>query len=410
MTVFKNVQHRIKSFFVPDGLTPSGFSQMTSRRGFQTFVASVLCILIGLFIGFIILLCIDAKGAPDAIWTILKNYFNYTDKKDIVYYFGSTLVRTAPLIMTSLSVTFAYKAGLFNIGAAGQYTVGAGACIYAALALNMPWYLCIMLALLAGAVWGSAVGWLKAYFNVNEVISSIMLNWIGLYLVNMLMQGSTAVMDPSISETWSLRKKARGALIPALGLDKLFNDNKYMTIAIFIAIISAVVIAIILNKTTFGYELKATGYNKNAAKYCGMAEKRNVILSLMISGALAGMGAAMLYLTGYEQWQCSTSSVPAMGFNGIAAAFLGGLNPIGTVLASFFIQHITAGGAYVDKSMYCAQISDLISALIIYLCGFVLFMKHAMNSYAAKREEKAALKARAAEAQARAEAGKGGDQ
>ena len=130
----------------------------------------------------------------------------------------------------------------------------------------------------------------------------------------------------------------------------------------------------------------------------------------MISGAHAGMGAAMLYLTGYEQWQCSTSSVPAMGFNGIAAAFLGGLNPIGTVLASFFIQHITAGGAYVDKSMYCAQISDLISALIIYLCGFVLFMKHAMNSYAAKREEKAALKARAAEAQARAEAGKGGDQ
>ena len=130
----------------------------------------------------------------------------------------------------------------------------------------------------------------------------------------------------------------------------------------------------------------------------------------LLCGALAGMGAALLYLTGYEQWQCSSSSVPAMGFNGIAAAFLGGLNPIGSIFASFFIQHITAGGAYVDKSMYCAQISDLISALIIYLCGFVLFMKHAMNSYAAKREEKAALKARAAEAQARAEAGKGGDQ
>jgi len=172
----------------------------------------------------------------------------------------------------------------------------------------------------------------------------------------------------------------------------------------------AILVWVVLEKTKFGYELKATGYNKNAAKYCGMAEKRNIILSLMISGALAGMGAAMLYLTGYEQWQCSTSSVPAMGFNGIAAAFLGGLNPIGTVLASFFIQHITAGGAYVDKSMCCTQISDLISALIIYLCGFVLFMKHAMNSYAAKREEKAALKARAAEAQARAEAGKGGDQ
>ena len=167
-----------------------------------------------------------------------------------------------------------------------------------------------------------------------------------------------------------------------------------------------------LEKTRFGYELRATGNNKNAAKYCGMAEKRNIILTLVISGALAGMGAAMLYLTGYEQWQCSTSSVPGMGFNGIAAAFLGGLNPFGTILASFFIQHITAGGAYVDKTMYCAQISDLISALIIYLCGFVLFMKYAMNSAISKREEKAALKEREQSETPPADANteKGGDQ
>ena len=143
-----------------------------------------------------------------------------------------------------------------------------------------------------------------------------------------------------------------------------------------------------------------------------MAEKRNIILTLVISGALAGLGAAMLYLTGYEQWQCSTSSVPGMGFNGIAAAFLGGLNPFGTILASFFIQHITAGGAYVDKSMYCAQISDLISALIIYLCGFVLFMKYAMNAGIRKREEKAALKEKEQSETPPADVntGKGGDQ
>ncbi len=189
----------------------------------------------------------------------------------------------------------------------------------------------------------------------------------------------------------------------------LFNKNQYVGLAIPLSIVMAILIWIVLDKTRFGYELKATGFNRNAAKYCGMAEKRNVILSLVISGALAGMGAALLYLTGYEQWQCSTSSVPAMGFNGIAAAFLGGLNPLGTVLASFFIQHITAGGAYVDKSLYCAQISDLISSIIIYLCGFVLFMKHVMNSSIAKREEKAALKAKAAAEQDAAN-GKGGDQ
>ena len=101
----------------------------------------------------------------------------------------------------------------------------------------------------------------------------------------------------------------------------------------------------------------------------------------------------MLFLTGFEQWQCTQSSIPGMGFNGIAAAFLGGLNPLGTILSSYFIQHITNGGAYVDKTMYSAQISDFISALIIYLCGFVLFFKFALNNWLDRREEKKAAKA-----------------
>jgi ABC-type uncharacterized transport system permease subunit len=219
----------------------------------------------------------------------------------------------------------------------------------------------------------------------------------------------TTVKEAASPYTIVLANNNPSAVLPSLGLGALFNKNQYVGLAIPLSIVMAILIWIVLDKTRFGYELKATGFNRNAAKYCGMAEKRNVILSLVISGALAGMGAALLYLTGYEQWQCSTSSVPAMGFNGIAAAFLGGLNPLGTMLASFFIQHITAGGAYVDKSMYCAQISDLISSIIIYLCGFVLFMKHVMNSSIAKREEKAALKAKAAAEQDAAN-GKGGDQ
>ena len=228
----------------------------------------------------------------------------------------------------------------------------------------------------------------------------------GVAAANMLL---TTVKEAASPYTIVLANNNPSAVLPSLGLGALFNKNQYVGLAIPLSIVMAILIWIVLDKTRFGYELKATGFNRNAAKYCGMAEKRNVILSLVISGALAGMGAALLYLTGYEQWQCSTSSVPAMGFNGIAAAFLGGLNPLGTVLASFFIQHITAGGAYVDKSLYCAQISDLISSIIIYLCGFVLFMKHVMNSSIAKREEKAALKAKAAAEQDAAN-GKGGDQ
>ena len=154
------------------------------------------------------------------------------------------------------------------------------------------------------------------------------------------------------------------------------------------ALVIAVAISIILNKTKLGYELKATGSNKNAAKYSGMRENRNIILTLVIAGGLAGLGAAMLYLTGYMRWECTQSSVPGMGFNGIAAAFLGGLNPIGAIFSSFFIQHITDGGQHVNTNFYCSQISDLISSVIIYLCGFVLFFKLYLNNRIRIAEER----------------------
>jgi len=359
------------------------------NSGVQSLLAALLCIVLGVALGYVVLLFINPAGAGEAIITVLKNFLTYSKPATQMKYLGNTLVKTAPLLMCSLAILFAYKVGLFNIGAAGQYCAGVGASLYAALAWNMPWWMCMLVAMAAGAFLGVLSGLLKAYRNVNEVISGIMLNWITLYLVNMLL---TNVKEPTSPYTFQLATHAPGAILPSLGLGALFSGNQYVTLAIPLAIILAVVVWIVLEKTKLGYELKATGSNKNAAKYSGMAEKRNIILTLAISGMLAGLGAALLYLTGFEQWQCSTSSVPAMGFNGIAAAFLGGLHPIGAVLSSFFIQHITVGGAYVDKTMYCAQISDLISAIIIYLCGFVLFMKHAMNVGITRHEEKAAAK------------------
>ena len=373
---------------------------LLKNGGVQSLIASLACIVLGMLIGYIVLLFIEPSGAGEAIMTVIKNFFTYSKTETQMKYLGNTLVKTAPLLMCSLSILFAYKVGLFNIGAAGQYCAGVGLALYAALGLNLPWWMCMILAMAAGALLGAISGLLKAYCNVNEVISGIMLNWITLYLVNMLL---TLVKEETSPYTYHITTVNPKALIPSLGLGKLFTNNQYVTIAIPLAIIIAFLVWIVLDKTRFGYELKATGNNKNAAKYCGMAEKRNIILTLIIGGALAGLGAALLYLTGFEQWQCSTSSVPAMGFNGIAAAFLGGLHPVGAILSSFFIQHITVGGAYVDKTMYCAQISDLISAIIIYLCGFVLFMKHAMNTGIARREEKAKAKLAAAEE-------KGGDQ
>ena len=368
--------------------------------GVQSLLTSLLCILLGLFIGYLVLLLINPTGAWGAITNVMKNFLTYSSAKAQLKYLGNTLVRTAPLLMCSLSVLFVYKVGLFNIGAAGQYVAGACACLYAALYLHWHWLPCMLLAIVAGALLGVISGLLKSSFNVSEVISGIMLNWIALYITNMLL---TNVKEATSPYTYQLKAEGPQAILPQISLSKLLSGNQYVTIAIPIAIVCAVVIWVVLSKTLFGYELKATGNNPNAAKYCGMAEKRNIILTLAIGGALAGLGASLLYQTGYEQWQCTYSSVPSMGFNGIAAAFLGGLSPIGSIFASFFIQHITAGGAYVDKSLYCSQISDLISAIIIYLCSFVLFFKTVLSSWIARHEEKKARKA----AQA---AGKGGEQ
>ena len=362
---------------------------LLKNNSVQSLIASLMCIVAGLLAGYVVLLIINAEGSWEAITTIIKNFFYYPSGPAKLKYLGNTLVKTAPLLMCSLSVLFANKTGLFNIGVAGQYVVGAGACLYLSLALQMPWWVCLLGAIAAGALLGALSGALKTLFNVNEVISCIMFNWISLYGVNMLL---TQVKEIASPYTQNLRTANPEAMLPGMGLGKFFSNNQYVTIAIPLSVLVAVLIWILLEKTKLGYELKATGNNKHAAKYAGMKENRNIILTMAISGALAGMAAAMLYLTGYEQWSCSQSNIPGMGFNGIAAAFLGGLHPVGSIFSSYFIQHITAGGAYVDKAVYCAQVSDFICSLIIYLCGFVLFVKSAMNRSIAKREEKAVSK------------------
>ena len=354
------------------------------RPGVQSFISSLICIILGLFIAFIVLLIINPSGAFSSIMNVIKNFFWFRNPASRLKYFGETLAKTVPLLMCALAVLCSYKVGLFNSGTPGQYCAGICASIYAALNWNWGWLPCLLFAMVAGAALASIVGVLKAYLNVNEVISGIMLNWICLYFTNAVL---TPVKNPTGKDTLTIASVNKGGLIPSLGLDKLFND-KYVTIAIPLAIIIAVVIMVILEKTRFGYELRATGLNKNAAKYCGMMEKRNIIVTLVISGALAGMGAGFYYLTDFEQWAVTSSTVPGMGFNGIAATFLGGLNPIGTIFSSYFITHITAGGAFVDLTKYSSQITDLISALIIYLCGFVLFMKTFMNNIIRRREVK----------------------
>ena len=359
------------------------------NQSVHTIVASLLCILAGLLIGFIVLLLINPAGAGESILNVIKNFFTWNREASQMKQLGNTLAKTMPLILCSLSILFSYKVGLFNIGTAGQYVAGACASLYAALAWGWGWLPCMIFAMVAGALLGSITGVLKAYCNVNEVISGIMLNWIALYTSNTIL---TNVKESTSPYTVYLDKANPGALLPTLGLDQLFNNNSNVTIAVPLTIIIAVVVWIILSKTKLGYELRATGNNKNAAKYAGMAQNRNIIMTLAISGALPGLGASFLYQSGYMRWECTQSSVPAMGFNGIAAAFLGGLHPLGAIFSSFFIQHITDGGQYVNTNFYSSQISDVISSVIIYLCGFVLFIKLVLKKILSKKDEKKGAK------------------
>lgn len=364
-------------------------SSLLRNSSVQTLLSSLICIVLGLVVGFLALLIIYPSGAAKAILGVLQNFLTYPSGAAKVKYLGSTLVKTAPLVMCSLSVLFAYKVGLFNIGVAGQYVLGACASIYCAAILGLPWYVTILVAIVAGGLSGAVCGVLRSYLNVNVVISGIMLNWISLYVTNVMLKPA---MNPNGKDTIRLISLEGNPTLPTLGLDKVFSNNQYVTIAIPVVIIMAVLVLVVLEKTKFGYELKATGNNLNAAKYCGMKENRNMILTMVIAGALASMGAALYYLSDFEQWNVNSASVPGMGFNGIAAAFLGGLHPVGSIFASFFITHITMGGANVDLSHYCAQIADLITAVIIYLCGFVLFFKTVMNKWLDRKAEKAANK------------------
>lgn len=353
-------------------------SRLASSEGFLSVAASLICIVIGLLLGLVVLALINAEHAfGDGLMVILKSGFKSPRNM------GTVLANAAPLIMTGLSVGFAFKTGLFNIGAAGQYTLGAFGALYCALVLHLPWYLCLMAAMIMGALWGMIPGIFKAYLNINEVITSIMFNWIGLYLVNDIMygKGKSPMYDMATTKTYSLRKAAPEAMIPDYGLSEKFGRLQSVTIAIFIAIALAIVVYIVLNKTTFGYELKACGLNKNAAKYAGINDKRNIIASMAIAGALAGIGAGLFYLSTVAEWNPQVSTaLPVMGFNGISVALLACSNPIATIFSSLFVSYITVGGTKLSTQYYTKEIADVITAIIIYLCAFSLLFKNKIRA------------------------------
>ena len=369
-----------------------------ASQGIGTLLASLVCILAGLMVGFVVLLVLGGitlsqNGEDFNFLNLLKITWEqgfkpitqggfYSKANAMGMAVRMEILQAAPLIMTGLSVAFAYKTGLFNIGAAGQYTVGAFMALYFAIVLKMPWWVCLIASAVGGAIWGAIPGIFKAFLNVNEVITAIMFNWIGLYAVNTLIYqgGSGPMYNLKTTKTYTLNSAAPQALLPSFNVNvggKAYFGKMFMpTIGIFIAIAVAVLIWVVINKTTFGYELKACGHNKNAARYAGINEKRNIVLSMTIAGALAGLGAGLFYLSGSKEWEPLVSTaLPATGFNGISVALLASSNPIGCIFSAVFISHITVGGGFMTAKLFPSEVSDIISGVVIYLCAFSLLFK-----------------------------------
>ena len=378
-----------------------------AKNGVASLTSSLICILAGLVVGFVLLVVLAwitllQKGESVTFGSLLNSVMNtglapmlsggFYSKSNIMGAGVRTeLLKTAPLILTGLSVAFAFKTGLFNIGAAGQYTVGAFGALVCAILLKWPWWMCLIASAVFGAVWGAIPGIFKAYLNVNEVITSIMFNWIGLYGVNTLMynKGNSPMFNQLTAKTHGVSTNP-ASLIPTfnikIGGEHYFNQMREPSIAIFIAIAVAIIIWVVLKKTTFGYELKACGHNKDAAKYAGINEKKNIILSMVIAGALAGLGAGLYYLTGTKEWEpMNSTALPADGFNGISVALLASSNPLGTIFSALFISHITLGGTFMEAKLFPQEVADIVSGVVIYLCAFSIIFRGAVTKILSRK-------------------------
>ena len=381
--------------------------------GFNKLMSSLISILVGLLVGGIVVLIVglvEPKITGSGIWDGIRLIFGgiLSTGRDaagtLTWGFnaqniGNMLFRATPLIMTGLSVAIAFKTGLFNIGAPGQYLMGTLASLSIALGIpstSVPagiiWVLALLGGMLAGALWGAIPGLLKALLNINEVLACIMTNWIAANLVTWMFDISHFKnMVENTKSGYIYKTSFNGVATPKLGLDKLFPGSQ-INGGILLAILLAVVVYVIMQKTTFGYQLKACGSNRHAARYAGIPDKRNIVLSMAIAGALAGTGAALYWLSGNTEFYWTTyQSLPAVGFNGIPVALLAINNPVGVIFAGIFMAMLDIVGMQLTNlTAYNEYITDVIISVIVYLSAFSLVIRMMLVNIRKRREMKKA--------------------
>lgn len=368
------------------------------KDGTRKVLASLISIVVGLLVGAIVVICVGlttpsisgsaiGDGVKLIFFGILNTGRNASGALSWGYNsqsLGNMLFRAMPIIMTGLSVALAYKTGLFNIGAPGQYLMGT--LVSLSIALGIPqsscptaiiWILAFLGGMLAGAAWGAIPGMMKAFLNINEVLACIMTNWLAANLVTWAFDVSKFKnMAEGTKSGYIYKTTYNGVATPKLGLDKVFPGSQ-VNGGIVIAIIIAVAVYILINKTTLGYELKACGSNRHAARYAGINDKRNIVLSMALAGSLSAAGAALYWLSGNTEFYWSTyQSLPAAGFNGIPVALLAVCNPIGVVFTGIFMAMLNIVGVQLTGyTAYNEYITDVIISVIVYLGAFALVIQ-----------------------------------
>lgn len=354
----------------------------------KQILASVLCIICGFIVGILVMILITVVNKDlsvsnlfDGIKYLFLGPFSSPNAATVKRNLGNMIFYITPLIMTGLSVAIAFKTGLFNIGAPGQFLMGTLGSLMIALHINcadnrglgiLVWILAIVVGVICGAAWGAIPGIFKAFFDINEVVVCIMTNWIAANIVTWVFSNQASLINiPEGKSAYLIKTGGLGTYTPTFGLDKILPGS-YIDGGIIIVIIIAIIFFIVMSKTKFGFELKACGANKHAAKYAGMNEKKNIVLSMVIAGGLAAVGGSLYYLNaGIElQYGSIYANLPEYGFNGIPAALLANCDPVGVIFSASFLRYISASGSRLQLAGYNAYIASVISSVIIYFAGF----------------------------------------
>ncbi len=344
------------------------------KRKNETLRLSLVAILLGFLLGAAIIV-ITGKNPLHMVAAMFQAFtgLNFERMDFNPRYIGEFLLQSFPIMLTGLSVGFAFRTGLFNIGAEGQLMMGSVAATAAALLIQAPKFihlpLVILAAMAAGALWGAIPGFLKTRFNIHEVVVTIMLNHTALHFNNYMILHVFGSVDRVKTLPFPTSALLKSPFLEGITSGSRLNWG-------FIPVLLAIAVYwFVINKTTFGYSLRATGFNKEAARYAGMKVERNVVLSMVIAGAFAGLAGAVI-TTGTFSFGRAISAAEGYGFDGIAVTLVGGNEAVGILLAGLLFGMLKAAQPLMQSGGIPKEIAGIIQASIVLFVA----MKYGLNA------------------------------